>query len=170
MSNILMIDFRCAETGKPFAVRFEREPSDGKFRAVQIIRKHDDPRPARCLPASRGDKQEIDVSQVHDSSWARLRCPWCSYRNPDGAPLFAFECDKCCEYVCCARLRKGADIGGFGIVHFRCHDGCGQETWGVGMSARKVAADVQAWQGIPSGSRKELSVHAIPQTAAVRRR
>jgi hypothetical protein len=108
-----IVPCRCARTGQPFSLRFERLSPAHRFQIARID-KDDSPGPVKTgsLFARKQAQKSYDA---HEFDWTGFQCPYCGDRSG------LVYCNECGETVCSGRVRPLPD-GGRG---FACHDGCG---------------------------------------------
>jgi hypothetical protein len=109
-----LVPCRCARTGQPFSLRFERLSPAHRF---QIARIEKDGNPGRQIEGDRlfGRKARQKSYDAHEFDWAGFQCPYCGDRSG------LVYCNECGDTVCSGRVRPLPD----GDRGFACHDGCG---------------------------------------------
>jgi hypothetical protein len=109
-----IIPCRCAVTGAPFAILFERMSPAHRFQ-ISRIEKHEaagNKSKTNGGAFSRKPQQSYDAGEF---DWTGCVCPHCGNR---GGVVY---CNGCGETVCAGRVRPLPD----GSKAFACHDGCG---------------------------------------------
>jgi hypothetical protein len=110
-----IVPCRCARTGLPFSLRFERVSPAHRF---QIARIDKEDGPGSQVKAGSGlfaRKPAQKSYDAHEFDWTGFQCPLCG----DWSGLV--YCNECGETVCSGRVRPLPDGG----RAFACHDGCG---------------------------------------------
>jgi hypothetical protein len=123
-----IVPCRCAQSGRPFTILFDRESSDHPFRIAGLETgdtASSDTKPNKPALWSAPKQQAYDAAEFN---WSGLACPHCGSRS---SVVF---CNRCGETVCGGRVRS---LPG-GERSFACHDGCGAT--GKIETARQVFA------------------------------
>jgi hypothetical protein len=123
-----VVPCRCAQSGRPFTILFDREGPDHPFRIASAEAGETPASDAKTgKPAfwSGPKQQAYDASEFN---WSGLACPHCGSRS---SVVF---CNRCGETVCGGRIRALPN----GERSFACHDGCGAT--GKIQTARQVFA------------------------------
>jgi hypothetical protein len=110
-----LVPCRCARSGQPFFLRFERLSPAHRF---QIARIDKDDSPGSQVKAGSGLFVRKPIQKSYDArefDWAGFQCPYCNDRSG------LVYCNECGETVCSGRVRPLPDGG----RAFACHDGCG---------------------------------------------
>jgi hypothetical protein len=110
-----IIPCRCAVTGEPFAIVFERMNPAHRFQIVRIegdeaTASHEQKLAERVF----GRKPEQQSYAAGEFDWTGCVCPRCGNSG-------VVYCNGCGETVCAGRVWPLPDGGKF----FACHDGCG---------------------------------------------
>jgi hypothetical protein len=154
-----VIPCRCAVTGQPFAILFERMSPAHKFQIARIegyeaIASHEQKAAGGGMP----QQQSYDAGEF---DWTGCICPHCGNRAG------IVYCQGCGETVCAGRVRPLPD----GNKAFACHDGCGATgttgpashvRGGAGASRSAIGPAPQlpppsaAKQGLPNGAALRL--------------
>jgi len=119
------VHFRCAVTGKPFVIAFERNRPSDLFRIRQIHLTDHAPQAnsqAAVTPTPHNDKRSVMGHSYDpaDFSFRDFECPGCKFKRREPIAEFV-QCSKCKELVCSGRVAVAPD----GNQMFRCHDRCG---------------------------------------------
>jgi hypothetical protein len=111
-----VIPCRCAVTGEPFGILFERMSPAHRFQIARI-EGYEATAPHKQKSAgglfSRKPQQQSYAASEFD--WTGCVCPHC------GSRAGVVYCNGCGETVCAGRVRPLPD----GNKAFACHDGCG---------------------------------------------
>ena len=111
-----VVPCRCAVTGAPFAILFERMSPAHRFQIARI-----EGYEATALANSKTNdgvfsrKPEQQSYDAGEFDWTGCVCPHCGNRAG------VVYCNGCGETVCAGRVRPLPD----GSKAFACHDGCG---------------------------------------------
>lgn len=143
------VQFRCAETGKPFFVLFTRYGPSHKFQLVSVSKNPETPS-SRCQQHASGTPDHRQKSfDASDFDWTGWFCPHCGHEE-----TFC-QCARCHEYVCGKRVRRLQD----GTQTFACHDGCGE----TGVMTGNIES-FKASQGHTSGPNQPVLDRFSPTT------
>jgi hypothetical protein len=109
-----VVPCRCAVTGEPFAIQFERMSPAHRFQIARIERTEmtGNEHATSGSVFSRQPAQSYDAGEF---DWTGCVCPHCGNRAG------VVYCNGCGETVCAGRVRPLPD----GSKAFACHDGCG---------------------------------------------
>jgi hypothetical protein len=153
-----MIPCRCAVTGTPFAILFERMSPAHRFQIARIERSEAAGNESKANGGafSRKPQQSYDAGEF---DWTGRVCPHC------GSRAGLVYCNGCGETVCAGRVRPLPD----GSKAFACHDGCGATgTTGPASHVRGGAAESRPAPGHalrlpgPSAATQRLPDGAAP--------
>jgi hypothetical protein len=131
-----VIPCRCAQTGRPFTIRFERESPDHPFRVAGTETGGTASSDANGGKARFGSTRKQQAYDAAEFDWTGLSCPHCGSRSS------VVMCNRCGETVCGGRVRSHPN----GERSFTCHDGCGA------TAKIETARQVFAGAGHRSGS------------------
>jgi len=133
--------FRCAQTGRRFAVLFGRPNPSQRFRTLTVgddstvpdqddSSKNTEPHPDAIAPCcgprrrktghSAMVSSELQSFDAADFDFAGWYCPFCGHYRATPAKTPFVRCSSCGECVCGGRI---IEVPG-GPVTFACHDGC----------------------------------------------
>ena len=148
------MQFRCAETGKPFFVRFTRySPSHG-FQLVSVSKTPETPSIAQQRHVSGKTGRHEQPFDAADFDWTGWFCPHCGHKE-----TFC-QCARCHEYVCGKRVRRHED----GTETFACHDGCGETGTIAGhIESYKASQSHAPGANGPVSRRFPSSTRTLPQ-------
>jgi hypothetical protein len=111
-----IIPCRCAVTGEPFAIQFERMSPAHRFQIARIeafeATTSLEQKSATSVFSRKPQQQSYDAGEF---DWTGCVCPHCGNRAG------IVYCNGCGETVCAGRVRPLPD----GSKAFACHDGCG---------------------------------------------
>jgi hypothetical protein len=116
-----IVPCRCARTGLPFSLLFERLSPAHRFQIARIDKDDGPVAPAKEGFGLFGHKPAQQAYGAGEFDWAGYLCPHCGDRSG------LVYCNECGETVCGGRVRSLPDGG----QAFACHDGCGA-TGGIG--------------------------------------
>lgn len=111
-----VIPCRCAVTGQPFAILFERISPAHRFQIARIegyeaTASHEQ----KSVGGMFGREPQQHSYDAREFDWTGCVCPHCGNRAG------VVYCQGCGETVCAGRVRPLPD----GSKAFACHDGCG---------------------------------------------
>ena len=109
-----IVPCRCAGTGQPFSLRFERLSPAHRFQIARID-KGDRPGSQTSTGGRSGGTPRQNSYDAGEFDWTGCVCPHCGNRSG------VVYCNECGETVCAGRVRPLPD----GSKAFACHDGCG---------------------------------------------
>jgi hypothetical protein len=110
-----VVPCRCAVTGAPFGILFERMSPAHRFQIARIEpgeAANNEPRTPGAAFRRQPAQQSYDAGEF---DWTGCVCPHCGNRAG------IVYCNGCGETVCAGRVRPLPD----GSKAFACHDGCG---------------------------------------------
>jgi hypothetical protein len=110
-----VIPCRCAVTGAPFAILFERMSPAHRFQIARIEQYEAAGGESKTNGGTFSRKPQQQSYDAGEFDWTGCVCPHCGNR---GGVVY---CNGCGETVCAGRVRPLPD----GSKAFACHDGCG---------------------------------------------
>jgi hypothetical protein len=110
-----VVPCRCAVTGAPFAILFERMSPVHRFQIARVERSETTGNEHATSGNVFGRKPQQQSYDASEFDWTGCVCPHCGNR---GGVVY---CNGCGETVCAGRVRPLPD----GSKAFACHDGCG---------------------------------------------
>jgi hypothetical protein len=111
-----VISCRCAVTGQPFALLFERMSPAHRFQIARIeAYEAATPHEPKSVGGTFARKPQQQSYEAAEFDWTGCVCPHCGNRAG------VVYCNACGETVCAGRVRPLPD----GSKAFACHDGCG---------------------------------------------
>jgi hypothetical protein len=111
-----VIPCRCAVTGEPFAILFERMSPAHRFQIARIQGyEATAPHEQKSAGGMFDRKPQQQSYEAGEFDWTGCVCPHCGNRAG------IVYCNGCRETVCAGRVRPLPD----GSKAFACHDGCG---------------------------------------------
>jgi hypothetical protein len=113
-NEIRLIPCRCAVTGRPFTLQFERVSPAHRFQIARIEAGTEGGGERRLARSPFARAPERHCYEVADFDWAGCVCPHCRASG-------TINCESCRETVCGGR-RRTLPTGGRA---FACHDDCG---------------------------------------------
>ncbi len=106
-----IIPHRCAVTGHPFTVTYQRRAPDGLYEIERIDKVSGTIRRQAGRPAAK-----MEAFSAGEFDCTGRRCPWCG--NASGI----VQCGRCGQAVCEGRTERRHRRR-----YFRCHESCGGE-------------------------------------------
>ena len=110
-----VVPCRCAVSGEPFAIHFERMSPAHRFQIARIKRYEAAGNASKTNGGAFSRKPQQQSYDASEFDWTGWVCPHCG--NRAGVVC----CNGCGETVCAGRVRPLPD----GSKAFACHDGCG---------------------------------------------
>ena len=110
-----IVPCRCAVTGQPFSLRFERLSPAHRFQIVLIDKNESSGGQVNTGIGLSGRTPLQSSYGAGEFDWTGFQCPTCGNRSG------LVYCNQCGETVCGGRVRPLPD----GSKAFACHDGCG---------------------------------------------
>jgi hypothetical protein len=110
-----VVPCRCAVTGAPFAILFERMSPVHRFQIARIEQYEVAGNESKTNGGTFSRKPQQQSYDAGEFDWTGCVCPHCGNRAG------VVYCNGCGETVCAGRVRPLPD----GSKAFACHDGCG---------------------------------------------
>jgi hypothetical protein len=110
-----VVPCRCAVTGEPFAIQFERMSPAHRFQIARIARSEASGTKSKTNGGVFSRDTQQQSYDAGEFDWTGCVCPHCGNRSG------VVYCNGCGESVCAGRVRPLPD----GSKAFACHDGCG---------------------------------------------
>ena len=130
-----LVPCRCAVTGEPFVIVFERMSPAHRFQIARIERSEAAGIESKTNGGTFSRKPQQQSYDAGEFDWTGCVCPHCGNRAG------VVYCNGCGETVCAGRVRPLPD----GSKAFACHDGCGATgTTGPAMHVRGGAGESRA--------------------------